>query len=302
MNNFVLPNLDKCVLSALDLFSKKLPPKLKANNLPFIIVVGSGNAYNAGKVMFGNQAALFASESDLRETINQYRDLFKKKIIKEALVISASGEKDSIWEINFLKKIGLKTSLLTCSPNSSAAHLADVVYCYDKLAEPYTYNVSTYLGMILSITNEKAKSIKAFIKTLKFPELKKYRAYAFILPDKYAAAAQMINIKGHELFGPHLLLRAFTYGEARHAKFVHVWKHELVISLGENKYFGHPSHRWSIKLPAKGGAGLVMALSYYIVGKIQALKPAYYKKSIIQFCQTGPKAYGSKQPFAVIVK
>lgn len=302
MNNLALPNLDDSVLAALTLFAKELPPKLEVNKLPFVIVVGSGNAYNAGKVIFSGQTALFANESDLQEIANQYHDLLKKKIIKEALVISASGEKDSVWEIRFLKKLGLKTSLLTCSPNSSAAHLADHLYCYHKLAEPYTYNVSTYLGMILSTTNEKAKSIKNFIKTLKFPELKKYRAYAFILPDKYAAITQMINIKGHELFGPHLSLRAFTHGEARHAKFVNIWEHELIISLGENKYFGHPSHRWSIKLPLKAGAGLIMAISYYIIGKIQALKPPYYKKNIAQFCQTGPKAYKSKQPFAVIVK
>jgi len=302
MDYYKLPNLDETVLAALKFFSQNKPPKLNIKNFRFPLVVGSGNAYNTGRIIFGNQAAIFANESDLKSLIKQYRQLITKKIIREMVVISASGEKDSVWEIKLAKKLGLKAKLLTCSPKSSAGRLADQVFLYHKLPEPYTYNVSTYLGMILSATNEDAKKITSLIRGLKLPKsFNNYHAYAFILPDEFTAIAPMLEIKRHELFGPHLSVRAFTSGEARHAKFVHPTKDELVISFGANKYFGIKGHRWEIPLPKAAHSGLLIALSYYLVGRIQAAKPPYYKKNIAAFCKTGPAAYGSKNKFDLIV-
>ena len=111
----------------------------------------------------------------------------------------------------------------------------------------------------------------------------------------------MLEIKRNELFGSYVSLRAFSFGEARHAKFVNNSDKELVISFGENKYFGLKANRLEIKIPRNAGSSFIMALSYYLVGKIQAAKPAYFKKNIASFCQTGPLAYGSKKPFSVIV-
>jgi hypothetical protein len=112
----------------------------------------------------------------------------------------------------------------------------------------------------------------------------------------------MLEIKRNELFGPYLSLRAFSFGEARHAKFVNNSDKELIISLGENKYFGLKKNRYEIKIPKNAGNSLIMALTYYLIGKIQAAKPPYFKKNIASFCQTGPLAYGSHKAFEVIVK
>ena len=303
MNTKNLPNLNESVLAALDLFIKNKPPRLNLKQFDFPIVVGSGNAYNTGLVIFNKQLAIVANESTFKTIIDNYKKLIKNRIIKQAIIISASGEKDSIWETKLAKKNGLKTTLLTCSSESTAAQLADQKIIYQKQSEPYTYNISTYLGMILSTTGEESKKIKSFIKTLKLPKnFKKYQAYSFILPDEFISIAPMLEIKRNELFGPHLSLRAFSFGEARHARFVHPWSKELVISLGENKYFGESKNRWMIKLPTKARAGLVMALTYYLVGKIQETKPPYFKKHLKKFCQNGPKPYGSSKPFSMIVK
>ena len=302
MDYHKLPNLNETVLAALRFFEQNKPPRLKTKDVRFPLVVGSGNAYNTGKIIFSKQAAVFANESDLKSLIRQYQPLLTKKIISEMVVISASGEKDSVWELGLAKKLGLKNSLLTCSPQSSAARLADRVFVYRKLPEPYTYNVSTYLGMVLSATNEDVKKITSLIRGLKLPKhFNNYRAYAFILPDKFAAIAPMLEIKRHELFGPNLSVRAFTDGEARHAKFVHPTNSELVISFGTNKYFGAKNSRLEISLPKTADSGLLLALGYYLVGRIQAAKPPYYKKNIATFCQTGPAAYGSKNKFDLIV-
>lgn len=303
MNTKNLPNLDASVLAALDFFTKNPPARLNLQTFSFPLVVGSGNAYNTGLVIFGDRPAIVANESNFARIIKNHQSWIKNKSITQALVISASGEKDSIWEIKLAKKYGLKTTLLTCSSNSSAAQIADKVITYKKLPEPYTYNTSTYLGMFLGASGEKVETIKKFLKKIKLPKnFKNYAAYSFLLPDKFGTLAPMLEIKKDELFGPYLSLRAFSFGEARHAKFVNTWNKELVISLGENKYFGFKANRWEIKLPDNAGIGFIMALTYYLIGKIQETKTPYFKKNIAKFCLDGPKPYGQKKSFPLIVK
>ena len=303
MNYNNLPNLDETVIAALNFFSKNKPPRLNLKQFSFPLVVGSGNAFNTAQIIFSEMPAIIANESNFKKTLSAYKNLIKNKTIKHAIIISASGEKDSVWETRLAKKFGLKTILLTCNPESTAAQLADNVIAYKKLPEPYTYNVSTYLGIILSASAEEARHIKDFIVKLKLSkDLKKYSSYSFILPDEFAAVAPMLEIKRNELFGPYVSLRAFSFGEARHAKFVNNSNKELVISFGENKYFGLKTNRLEIKMPKDLKSGLVMALAYYLIGKIQTSKPAYFKKNIATFCKNGPLAYGSKEPFSIIVK
>lgn len=303
MNPKNLPSLSESLIQALIFLNRVKLPKLTSKYPGLPMIVGSGNAFNTGQILFSSQPAIFANESDFAMKLKNYQPLIKKRVIAQAIIISASGEKDAAWEIKEAKKNKLHTTLLTCSPDSSGAKLADKVIIYQKTPEPQTYNISTYLGMILSKTKEDASEIQSFIKRVKhFKNFDKYKAYSFILPDQFSAITPMLDIKRHELFGPNLSIRAFTYGDARHAKFVMPTEKELVISLGENKYFGIPGHRWQIEMPKKFEAGLVMAITYYLIGKIQEVKPQYYKTNILKYCQEGPKAYGKKEPFDLIVE
>jgi hypothetical protein len=299
-----LPNLDEIVLQTLDFFDHNQPPRIDLDTYDFPFVVGSGNAYNTGTILFSGRAAVFADESNFRKMIEAYGPAIEKGLITQAIIISASGEKDSVWEIELAKKHNLSTTLLTCDANSSAAKVADKVFAYRKIAEPYTYNTSTYLGMVLSSTNEATKSIKQFVDTLALPEnFSHYSAYSFILPDQYASVCPMLDIKNNELFGPFSLLRAFPEGHARHAKFVIPTEQELVIGVGASTdYFGHPDHRLTIALPDDANFGFVLALTYFITGKIQASKPPYFKDNISNYClDYGPKAYGKAGTFDIIV-
>ncbi|MDP1884195.1 MAG: hypothetical protein Q8L10_02400 [Candidatus Moranbacteria bacterium] len=297
-------DLDENVIQALDFFAENKVPRfdLKKFNLPF--VVGSGNAYNAGTIIFSDKAAIFADESNFKSIIKSYGAVIKQGLITQAIIISASGEKDSVWEVALAKKYKLKTTLLTCNADSSAAKIADEVLVYRKIAEPYTYNVSTYLGMILSATKEDPKEIKRIIKGLRIPkDFSNHKGFSFILPDRFLNICPMLDIKKSELFGPHLSLRAFSEGHARHAKFVIPSEEELVISVNsDNKYFGKSKHRWAVKLPGDAGFGAVLCVTYYLVGKIQASQPPYFKENIADYCNSyGPKAYGKDKPFDVIV-
>lgn len=297
-------SLDGNVLLALDFFSKNNPPSLNIDkfNLPFVI--GSGNAYNTGLILFSEKAAIFADESNFKKLIVAFDRAIHNKLITEAVIISASGSKDSVWEIELAKKYSLNTSLLTTKEESDAAKIADKVYLFKSIDEPYTYNVSTYMGMILSTTKEDPVRIKSFITSLKFPDnFSSYKSYSFVVPDKYMHICPMLDIKKSELFGPNLSMRAFSQGHARHAKFVIRSRDELVISLGvANDYFGDPKQRWSIDLPDEINFAGIMAITYYIVGKIQNSKPQYYKENIENYVNDyGPKAYGGTKPFDLIV-
>ena len=297
-------NLDENVLLALDLFIKNPPPlfDIKEFNLPF--VVGSGNAYNTGLIIFSDTAAIFADESNFKKLIPAFEKAIQNKLITQAVVISASGEKDSVWEIELAKKYSLQTTLLTTKKDSSGAKIADKVYVFESIDEPYTYNVSTYMGMILSASHEDPAKIKDYIDSLKFPDnFNDYKAYSFVLPDKYLNICPMLDIKKNELFGPNLSLRAFSQGHARHAKFVVRSDDELVISVNEkNEYYGFPNNRWGISIPSEFSYAAVMAITYFIVGKIQDSKPQFYKENITNYVNDyGPKAYGKNEPFELIV-
>lgn len=299
-----LINLDQVVLKTLDFFTDNKPPFLDKNkfNLPF--VVGSGNAYNTGLIIFSEKAAVFADESNFKQLIAAFEKAMSTGLITQAVVISASGEKDSVWEIELAKKYSLQATLLTTKSESNAAKIADEVLVYKSIDEPYTYNTSTYMGMILSATGEDPVRIKEYINSLSFPDnFDQYKSYAFVIPDKYMNICPMLDIKKDELFGPHLSIRAFSQGHARHAKFVIRSKDELVITLGgKNEFFGDPESRWDIALPEDIGFAGVMAATYYIVGRIQVSKPQYFKENIANYVNDyGPKAYGFTEPFDLIV-
>lgn len=297
-------DLDKSVVAALNFFSGNKPPVLDINSFNNPFVVGSGNAYNTGIIIFDEKTNLFADESNFRARVFSSEDSIHRGLIKQAVIISASGGKDSVWETKLAKEKGLKTTLMTTKSDSDAAKVADEVIVYQSIAEPYTYNVSTYMGMILSATGEDPAQIIQQMNTLQFPDnFGAYKSYAFVVPDRFVNICPMLDTKKDELFGPYLSIRAFSQGHARHAKFVIRSKGELVISLGEkNEFFGDPNHRWDIPLPADIGYAGVMAVTYYVTGRIQGTKPQYFKENISDYVNDyGPKAYGSTEPFDLIV-
>jgi len=299
-----LPNLNETVLAALDFFIKNKPPRLNFQKSAVYLAVGSAGASHACRLVFAGTDCFFGDESNFRQVLKTYQPFIKNKTIKEAFIVSSSGEKDSLWQIKAAQKAGLKTTLLTCRADSSGAKLADRRIIFGKIAEPYSYNSSTYLGMCLSVTKENPVVIKNFLKNLRAPKnFKKYSFFSFILPDNFKPIVDMLNTKDDEIFGPYSSLRAYTEGEARHAKFICQSDKELVISFLPNRYFGLSKNRWKIKLPAKADSGLILCLSYYLAGLIQATKPPYFKRDIGNYClKTGPKPYGQKKPFQVIVE
>ncbi|HLC71270.1 MAG TPA: hypothetical protein VJI32_04630 [Candidatus Nanoarchaeia archaeon] len=281
-------NLDQAVLNALHLFAdQKLPSlKLPPSKRPF--VVGSGNAAITGKILFQDADAVFADESTYLQKLNTIKN------IDGCILISASGGKHAPIVAKELNKRKKKVILLTTNVNAPAREYVDEMVVFPKQSEPYTYNTSTYLGMILSKTKENPSKIIQEIKKIKILQnLKCYDAFFIIVPPEFELIREMFLTKFDELFGAKISARVFTFEQAKHAKTVVPSERELFISFGyDNTIFG--KHRWNIALPKEADYGLMMALGYYVIGQIQQQHPPYFKQNIERYCKEASKMFGER--------
>lgn len=300
MQNFNLkniPNLDVCVLGALELFSDTKIPKIE---VPFKkpLIVGSGNAEATGKILFEDKDAIFASESNFEEKLK------KINLIDGIVLISASGGKHAPIIAKTAKKIGKKVVLITNNQNALAKEYSDRVFVFPKQREPYTYNTSTYIGMILGKTHENPREIYDFIISkidkIKIPNFKKYNKYYLIVPTRFSGIIRMLNVKFIELFGRRVARDVETSEYVKHATTV-VPSEELFISFGEpNNVWGKKKNQLCVPLPENSDYGAMMAIGYYIIGKIQKAHPPYFKNNILDYTKNVSKIF--KQEITPIVE
>ncbi len=283
-------NLDEAVINALNLFENNLP-NLNLGNYKRPLVVGSGNAAVSGRIIFNDKDAVFADESNYEQILKNYK-------IDGAILISASGGKHSPVIAKRLKNLKIETRMLTCNPNSSARDFvdSDKFFVFPNNPEPYTYNTSTYLGMIIAKTRENPKDIKNYLKVLsrKIPKnLKKYDSYYFIVPNEFECFREMVLTKFDELFQPKISGRCFTPDQSKHAKSIAPNDKELFVSFGyDNKIFG--KNRLNIPLPQNSDFGMLLSVSYYFIGQIQRQNPPWFKDNIEEYCKKASKIFGEK--------
>jgi hypothetical protein len=280
-----IKGLDEVVISALELFSRERPPRAFFD-FQRPLVVGSVNAAAAGRILFQDKDAVFSEVSSYRQALDS------SKGVDGAILVSASGAKSAPGIAKELRKKGLKTILLTNNPQAPAGKLVHQSYLFPKQPEPYTYNVSTYLGWILAKTQEDPKKILEHIKKLKMPKnLGEYDAFFLIVPEKFVLIREMLLTKFDELFGPYVWGRVFTLEQAKHAKTLVESEDELFISFGEkNSILG--KKRLDVPLPKNAGYGAMMAVGYYLIGQIQRQHPPYFKQNIEAYCRKASKIFG----------
>jgi hypothetical protein len=221
---------------------------------------------------------VFASESQYQRVLERMPDL------DHAVVISASGGKHAPILIKDLIRRGLMPHLITCDADSPAARLLakDRVTATRSQAEPLTYNTSTYLGMILAKTREDPAQIKRFILDEiqpALPDFAPYRAFYLMLRPRFEVEREMFVTKFDELFGGRISGRCYTTEQTLHAKTVVPWDKELFVALGcANAHFG--SARLQIKLPDNAGFAQMLAVGYYLIGRIQKAMPPWFKQHV----------------------
>ena len=290
MNRVNLPDLDNCVLSALELFSRQKLPSLDLGKYQRPLVVGSGNAAVTGKILLNDKDAVFADES------NYLNKLEHIHAIDGAILLSASGGKHAPIIAQELRKKKIETILLTNNQNAPAQPFVTTTYVFPKQPEPYTYNTSTYLGMILAKTKEDPLKISEYLKAVQkiIPNnLHQYNAFVIIVPEEFDLVREMFLTKFHELFGPKVNARICTPEQMKHAKTIIPSNTELFIGLGyQNHLFG--KHRLTFSLLPNAGFGAMMALGDFIIGHIQKQHPPYFKNNIESYTQEISKIFGQE--------
>jgi hypothetical protein len=287
-----LPDLDVVTLGALELFCAAKLPAVNFKQFKRPLVVGSGNAAVTGKLLFDDVDAILADESSYLLKLKHF------PAIDGAFLLSASGSKHAVLIAQALEARGISAVLLTNNPSAPAAAFVKAVHVFPKNREPYTYNTSTYMGMILSKTKEDPEAIHDFILQNIEPivpsDLSSYEAFYLILPEHFTNVREMFQTKFDELFGPRVVGRIFTYEQTKHAKTVIPLERELFISFGvRNMFFGSDEHRLYVPLPDGASYAAMMAIGYYVIGQIQKQLPPYYKERIEAYAKETSAAFGS---------
>lgn len=289
-----IPDLDVAVLGALELFQKEHVPKLGVSTYKRPLVVGSGNAEATGKIIFANLNAVFASESTYEEKLKNIRD------IDGVIIISASGGKHAPIIATRAKEFGKRITLITNNPHSEASKVVgdEQTFVFPKNREPYTYNTSTYMGMIIGKTGENPEEISRFISehidVRALPNLSKYDKFFLIVPPKFSSIIRMLEVKFIELFGRRIAHDIETSEYMKHAVTV-VPSDELFISFGdENTLWGEPKNRLHIPLPKNAGYAAMMAIGYYVIAQIQKQHQPYFKENITVYTR-GRQRYSMRR-------
>ncbi len=291
-----LPDLTTVTQGAIELFEQTAVP-ITESIPPSTLVIGSGNALSVGRII-SHEKAFYADETNYKDVLAD-----KKGMIDRVLLISASGGKHSIEIAAWVKESGVPLVLYTntATPRAGEYIPTENIVVFPKNREPYTYNVSTYLGMILAQTKERAGDLGHHIATL-LPTLPKnfasYDSFFFLLPASHRLVAPMLLTKFDELFGSRVSARAFTIEEAKHAKTLISNEKELFISIGvphnpfaENTLF--------IPMPASSDYAAYMCTAYAIIGMIQAQHPPYYMEHIREYVRRSSEVFGHEIPVIV---
>ncbi|HET6622578.1 MAG TPA: hypothetical protein VFG56_01440, partial [Candidatus Saccharimonadales bacterium] len=209
------------------------------------------------------------------------------------VLVSASGGKHAPIIAKAAKDHGKHVTLLTNtinSPTRQALDEADLTeYVFPKNREPYTYNTSTYLSMILGKTGEDPAAISRFIEehvvSLSLPDFSNFDKYYLVVPPEFSGIIRMLEVKFIELFGRNIARDVESSEYVRHATTV-APANELFISFGQsNQTWGKPENRFDVPLPESADYGAMMAVGYYVIAQIQKAQPAYFKDNIVAYCR-----------------
>lgn len=288
-----LPDLDEVVLGALQFLATANIPKLPVTTHRRPLVIGSVNALRTGEIMFAHVDAVFADESSYQQKLHEVTD------IDAVYIISASGGKHAVGIAQEVAKLALPVYLVTNASDAKAAQYIekDHVYVYPRIREPYTYNTSTYMGMLLGPGEESAKDVLAFIEENVIHAIPATfggcSSFLLLVPPQFAQLRGMFETKFDELFPPEIAGRAFTYEEAKHAKTVVPSLGQCFISFGhENVHFGTDVQRVTIPLPEGAGPVAMLAIGYFVIGHIQKQQPPFFKEHISEYVRLASHMFG----------
>ena len=279
-----LPSLREVVLGALELFIKNGMSNVAIKEFKKPVIVGSGNAIASAKILYANKDCVFADENNYQEAIN-------REGIDGVVIFSASGAKHAPIIAKAAVDKGISTQLVTCTPNSPAEAIVgkENTIVSLKNREPYTYNTSTYMGWIISITKEDPKIIYDFLikdiaNFLQNIDFSKYNGFLLATPNEFPGVKQLFEVKFVELFGRKVARDVKTFEELKHAVTVVPSDTELAIKFG-TEVIDFQNDAIEIPMPNNLGPGFLMAIGYFVIGHIQEQHPQYFKENIKSYIE-----------------
>ena len=280
------PTLDQIVLETLNLFkSLNHIEKIDFSKFHTPLVVGSGNGYYTGRIIFRNSPAYFAVEAEVQGKLENITS------VTDVVVVSASGEKHAPIILDVAKKMGKHTFLISSSEKSSGREIADGSVIIPKIREPYTYNTSTYFGYMLAENpdidlHEFEKFLTGILEELLSKiSFGNYKSFFVVLPDQFVLLREMVEVKFIELFGRKIARDVFSYEQMKHATTVVADEDELFLCFDNKAEIKYGKNQVNIPIFDESSYALMMLTAYYLVGKIQASFPPYFMDSIEKYCE-----------------
>ena len=306
------PTLDQIVLETIDLYAQQADlPGLDLSGFQTPLVVGSGNGYYTGRILFRNLGAFFATESEVDTKLANIDS------ITDVVVISASGEKHAPIILNTAKQHQKKTLLISSSAKSSGRDIADHTIVMPKIREPYTYNTSTYFGYMLAetpdldlmklrefITGELTDALSSWGSSAQDPihpgtdpglpqrrddrnwaiNFADYSSFFIVIPNEFVLLREMFETKFIELFGRKVARDIFSYEQMKHATTVVQDDKELFLCFGNTTEIVYGSNQIDLPIFDSTSYAAMMLVGYYLVWKIQVALPPYFMESIADYC------------------
>ncbi len=255
-----IEKLDFYARKTLDSLAGWRYPELKIEKTSRNVFVGSGDADNTGRILAQNFGGVGFSVVD-------YKRFFENNPVRDlnVYIVSASGGKDGVKMAQWLTENGWQPKLITSNPEPPAGKFLkpENIFVFPAIAEPPTYNVSTYAAMLYGILKEDISGIKERIEKLSVPDLRKYKFIFFLTDDKYEIIGRMAKRKVAETLDG-IGADGGGYSNAAHGMLLQPNPDRLIFCLN-CKYDG-PGDAYELNLDSY--LGLLLGI-HYIVGKNQ---------------------------------
>jgi hypothetical protein len=292
-----LPDLDEVVMGALSFLEALDLPRINVQAHTRPLIVGSGNGLHTGAILFRYVDAVCVNEGS-------YRDVLARGVFDSLYIISASGSKHAQEIAAYAMTLSIPAYLITSTEDSPAGALIgrEHTFVYPHIREPYTYNTSTYLAMLYGNTEVSPRRARTYIETVVqplMPDFSSYTSFLMTIPPQFKEVGAMFEIKFDELFGPYVLGRACTTEELKHAKTVVTSSTQCLISFGSEISVGDFGCRVTVPLQHDMTHSDIIALGYFIIGRIQKSRQPYFKERIGTYVKEAGEMFGQELPVIV---
>jgi hypothetical protein len=274
-----IPPLSYYVRRALDFIGENRGFKLNLPESRRTLVVGSGNAYWTGRLIYRLSDRKFSHAEEVQaihHIDSEHEDL------GDVTIVSATGSRQVVDVAKYAMDKGLKVNSITCNPNSELkAALGERIneILIPSISEPPTINTASYGMMLYGITGEGPKPITDFLQEINAPSqgYATYDSFSTILPDSMLELGRMASWKMHEIFGRSRGTLGTNATQLIHGGAVRDSDRELFIGIGVGgKVFDRirrvpppEEKRHIVSLPAGFGPLGYFMTTYHIIGMIQ---------------------------------